>query len=67
MSNWNEYVLIVAIATDGKNASVAIHDGESDPTALPLAEASGRTWREALGECLSKIDLPAKGDDSEGA
>ena len=67
MSNWNEYVLIVAIATDGKNASVAIHDGEADPTALPLAEANGRTWREALGECLSKIDLPAKGDDSEGA
>lgn len=67
MSNWKEYVLIVAIATDGKNASVAIHDGEAEPTALPLAEGDGRTWREALGECLSKIDLPAKDVNNEGA
>lgn len=59
----SEHAFIVVIRKDNKSAEVEIYDGASETPEPPIAQGSGATWRGALGEALSQIELPKEDKD----
>ena len=54
----NQHALIITIEREGKCSKVSIYDPTEGMDKPVLAEGESSNWRTALGEALSKIELP---------
>ena len=54
----NQHALIITIEREGKWSKVSIYDPTEGMDKPVLAEGESSNWRTALGEALSKIELP---------
>jgi hypothetical protein len=54
----NQHALIITIEREGKWSKVSIYDPTEGMDKPVMAQGEASNWRTALGEALSKIELP---------